>query len=154
MLVIKASGRRLVFVVDDEWIIASTLAAILEQHGYEAVFFTQPLAALEAAHLRAPHLLITDIAMPMLSGVDLAIQFRALSPTCKVVLFSGQAGTADLLRAAREQGHDFELLSKPIHPTELLKKIVDVTQDVTQSASTFDSGVHPDYGAAGSVKKG
>lgn len=148
----KASG--LVFVVDDEWIIASTLAAILERHGYEAVFFTQPLAALEAARAQAPHLLISDVIMPMLSGVELAIQFQALSPNCKVLLFSGQAGTADLLRRAREQGHDFELLSKPIHPTELLKRIVATVQDVTPSALTFDSGVGPDYSAVGSVKKG
>lgn len=126
----EASGRRLVFVVDDEWIIASTLAAILQGHGYEAVFFTQPLAALESARAQAPYLLISDIVMPMLSGVELAIQLRALCPTCKVLLFSGQAGT-DLLDLAREQGHDFELLSKPIHPTDLLKKIVATTHDVT-----------------------
>jgi CheY-like chemotaxis protein len=130
----KASGRRLVFVVDDEWIIASTLAAILERHGYEAVFFTEPLEALEAARAQAPHLLISDVMMPTLSGVELAIQFRVLSPNCKVLLFSGQAGTADLLLLAREQGHDFELLLKPVHPTELLKRIVATTQDVTPSA--------------------
>jgi CheY-like chemotaxis protein len=116
-----------VFVVDDEWTIASTLAAILERHGYEAVYFTEPLAALEAARREAPFLLISDVMMPKMSGVQLAIELKALSPSSKVLLFSGQAATADLLQAASDQGHEFELLSKPVHPTELLKKISDAT---------------------------
>ena len=121
--------RRLVFVVDDEWIIASTLAAILRANGYEAMFFTQPLAALEAARSEAPYMLISDVLMPRMSGVELAIQLRDIYPNCKVLLFSGQAATVDLLHAARERGHDFELLIKPVHPTELLKRIVDPVEN-------------------------
>jgi len=117
--------KRLVFVVDDELIIASTLAAILRSNGYEAMFFTQPLLALEAAGSNSPNLLISDVVMPTMSGVELAIELQAICPNCRVLLFSGQAATADLLRDARERGHDFELLIKPVHPTELLKRIVD-----------------------------
>jgi CheY-like chemotaxis protein len=119
----QGSERSLVFVVDDEWIIASTLAAILRHNGYESVYFTQPLAALEAARSEAPILLISDVMMPEMSGVELAIHLRALSPECKIMLFSGQAATADLLNAASKQGHEFVLFSKPVHPTELLKRI-------------------------------
>jgi len=61
--------------------------------------------------------------MPGLSGIDLAIQMRAQHPECKILLFSGQAATLDLLEDARNQGHDFHLLLKPVHPTELLSKI-------------------------------
>jgi CheY-like chemotaxis protein len=112
-----------VFVVDDERVIASTLAAILQLNGFAAHFFVDPLAALDAAGMKAPDILISDVMMPELSGVELAIRIKALCPECKVLLFSGQAGTADLLRAAREQGHDFHLLSKPMHPTELLSQV-------------------------------
>jgi DNA-binding NtrC family response regulator len=119
-----------VFVVDDEFIIASTLATILQRNGFDAASFTDPLEALSAAAVRAPDLLITDVVMPGLSGIDLAISVKQLSPQCKVLLFSGQAATANLLQAARTNGHDFELLSKPIHPTDLLKKIKDVTEEV------------------------
>jgi hypothetical protein len=38
-------------------------------------------------------------------------------------LFSGQAATSHLLEDARASGHDFEVLSKPVHPGDLLKKI-------------------------------
>jgi CheY-like chemotaxis protein len=112
-----------VFVVDDEHVIASTLAAILKLHGYSATFFTSPLEALAAARSKAPDLLITDVAMPDISGIDLAIQMRAQYPECKVLLFSGQAATQDLLEDARSQGHNFQLLDKPVHPSEMLSRV-------------------------------
>ena len=112
-----------VFVVDDEPVIASSLAAILQMNGFSAKFFSCPLEALAAARLTAPDLLISDVAMPGISGIDLAIQMRTLYPTCKVLLFSGQAATLDLLEGARAQGHDFNLLLKPVPPTELLFEV-------------------------------
>jgi CheY-like chemotaxis protein len=112
-----------VFVVDDEHVIASTLAAILKMHGYSATFFTSPLEALAAARSRAPDLLISDVAMPSISGIDLAIQMRAQYPACKILLFSGQAATFDLLEEARARGHNFDLLQKPVPPTELLFEV-------------------------------
>jgi hypothetical protein len=44
-------------------------------------------------------------------------------PACKILLFSGQAATADLLEKARAQGHQFEILAKPVHPQDLLAKL-------------------------------
>jgi DNA-binding NtrC family response regulator len=124
---LRAHSR--IFVVDDEFIIASTLATILQRNGFDAVFFTEPLAVLPAARQQAPELLITDVMMPALSGIDLAIALKQEFPNCKVLLFSGQAATANLLEEARLKGHDFEMLSKPIHPTEFLKKIKNVAQE-------------------------
>jgi DNA-binding NtrC family response regulator len=112
-----------VFVVDDEHVIASTLAAILQIHGFSAMYFTCPLEALTAARLKAPELLISDVAMPGISGIELAIRMRAQYPTCKVLLFSGQAATKDLLEDARARGHEFDLLQKPVPPTELLFEV-------------------------------
>ena len=109
-----------IFVVDDEPLIASTLAAILQMNGFSAKFFTCPHEVLNAARLKAPDLVISDVAMPGVSGIDLAIQMRAQYPTCKILLFSGQAATMDLLENARAQGYDFDLLLKPVPPTELL----------------------------------
>src|SRR3984885_2350010 len=53
-----------IFVVDDEPVIASSLAAILQMNGFSARFFTCPLEALTAARSIAPDLLISDVAMP------------------------------------------------------------------------------------------
>jgi len=112
-----------VFVVDDEVVIATTLAMILRQQGFEAFSFDLPLEALKAARDNAPDLLISDVVMPELSGIELAIQMRDTCPGCKVLLFSGQAATAGLLEEARAEGYDFEVLAKPVHPTDLLAKI-------------------------------
>jgi YesN/AraC family two-component response regulator len=68
-------------------------------------------------------LLITDVSMPEMNGVEMAIRFKSICPTCKVLLFSGHASTGDLLKSAKESGHDFELLTKPIHPKDLLEAI-------------------------------
>jgi DNA-binding NtrC family response regulator len=117
-----------VFVVDDEDIIASSLAMILRfQGGFHATSFNDPLEALRAAKVEAPDLLISDVVMPQLSGIDLAIQIQEACPKCKVLLFSGQAATAHLLESARAEGHNFELLLKPVHPADLLAKIQDLS---------------------------
>jgi DNA-binding response OmpR family regulator len=112
-----------VFVVDDEPVIASTLATILQLNGYEARSFVNPLEALEAARTDAPDLVIADVVMPGISGIDLAIRLKELCPTCKVLLLSGQTATEDLLKASRRQGHDFTVLAKPIHPKDLLARV-------------------------------
>ena len=110
----------LAFVVDDEPIIAFTLMMILNKNSYEAVAFTEPLVALRAAEVRSPDLLITDLAMPELNGIDLAIRFKAICPLAKVLLFSGAHSTSDRIEEAKREGFEFPILPKPVHPTELL----------------------------------
>lgn len=125
-----------IFVVDDEEIIASTVAAILRLKGFEANSFTQPLEALAASRLQAPDLLISDVTMPLLSGIDLAIQIQDSCPTCKVLLFTGQLDAANLVLAARRNGYEFDLLLKPVHPTGLLKKVREMMGRVPSSLDT------------------
>jgi DNA-binding NtrC family response regulator len=112
-----------IFVVDDEMSISFTMAAILRVNGFAAESFTNPLKALVAAGEKAPHLLLSDVSMPQMSGVDLAMQILAICPECKVLLFSGQAATSDLLSGAKKNGFNFKLLEKPIHPQDLLQAI-------------------------------
>jgi DNA-binding NtrC family response regulator len=116
-----------IFVVDDERVIASTTTTILALNGYEARSFVTSVEALDAARtIGAPDLVIADVVMPELSGIDLAVRLKEEFPACKVLLLSGQIQTADLPEEARRQGHDFEVLAKPIHPTRLLAWIRDV----------------------------
>lgn len=112
-----------VFVVDDESVIAATLAIILNQSGFQAESFTNPVQALEQARTARPDLVISDVMMPEMTGIELAITIKTECPECKILLFSGQASTADLLKAAREQGNEFHLLTKPVHPADLLESI-------------------------------
>ena len=112
-----------IFVVDDEYVIASTTALILRHCGFDARFFTAPLDALQAALAEPPDLLLSDVVMPQLTGVELAVQLKTHCPACKVLLFSGQANTANMLAKALAEGHNFDLLPKPVHPDALLNKI-------------------------------
>jgi YesN/AraC family two-component response regulator len=73
----------------------------------------------------SPDLLLTDVVMPNLTGIQLAIKVQDLRPSCTVLLSSGQTVTAELLDAARLQGHHFEILAKPVHPVDLLEKITE-----------------------------
>jgi DNA-binding NtrC family response regulator len=147
---VSSSSTPRVFVVDDEHVIASTLAAILKLHGYSATPFTSPLEALAAARSMAPNLLISDVAMPSVSGIDLAIQMKAQYPECKILLFSGQAATQDVLEDARSQGHNFQLLEKPIHPSEMLSRVgaLAAENSVTGSETSQSGLIHEAADAA------
>lgn len=58
--------------------------------------------------------------MPLLNGIELGIQFKAIYPNCTVLLFSGAHSTGPLLAGASQRGFDFTILAKPVHPNELL----------------------------------
>jgi CheY-like chemotaxis protein len=118
-----APMRPKVLVVDDEQIIADTLAKILDLNGYDATAVYSGMAAMESARRLHPDLIISDVIMADMDGIQVAIQIREFLPSCRVLLFSGQAATADLLEKARLQGYDFDILAKPVHPAELLAKL-------------------------------
>jgi len=112
-----------VLVADDEQVIANTLAIILNQAGFEAMAVFSGEKAIEALDTFRPDMLISDVIMTGMTGIEAAIITREKLPKCKILLFSGQAATADLLEKARTQGHEFEILAKPVHPTDLLAKL-------------------------------
>jgi CheY-like chemotaxis protein len=118
----KPNAKR-ILVIDDEVTIADSLTEILTSHGYDAVACYDGSAAIESARKQCPDLVIADVIMPRINGVDTVLAIRKLCPAARILLFSGQAGTADILREARANGHHFELLPKPIHPDQLLKRL-------------------------------
>jgi CheY-like chemotaxis protein len=117
------ASKSKVLVADDEQVIANTLAIILNQHGFEARAVYSGEKAIEALDTFQPDMLISDVIMPGMTGIEAAILTRERMPKCKILLFSGQAATADLLEKARADGHEFEILAKPVHPTDLLAKL-------------------------------
>jgi CheY-like chemotaxis protein len=112
-----------VLVVDDERVIADTLAMILNQSGFDARAVYSGEKAVEMASTFTPDMLITDVIMADLNGIDAAIMIRSILPKIKILLFSGQAATADLLEKARAKGYEFEILAKPVHPQDLLSRL-------------------------------
>lgn len=117
------SNKPKVLVADDERVIADTLAMILNQSGFEARAVYSGERALEEAPVFQPNMLISDVIMADLNGIDAAIRIREILPSIKILLFSGQAATADLLEKARSEGYEFEILAKPVHPQDLLSRL-------------------------------
>ena len=113
-------------IVDDEHIIADTLSIILSKNGFAVLTAYDAHSALELARLVPPELLLSDVVMePGMDGTELAIAVVASFPDCRVLLFSGNAATCDLLGKARASGYNFPLLTKPLHPAQLLARIAE-----------------------------
>jgi len=112
-----------VFVVDDELDIAKTLAVALQMNNYDARPFADPVEALAAVADSPPEYLISDIAMPGMTGIELATAMHEQHPECKVLLFSGQVGAEQRVADAVNDGHDFAYAEKPLHPLKLVEKM-------------------------------
>ena len=122
-----------VLIADDEILIADTLALILNQGGFEARGVYSCRKALEIAPVFRPDILVSDVLMDM-NGVDAAIQMRTLLPDLRVFLLSGQTATADYLTKSKAQNLRFEMLLKPVHPQDLLRKLHDAAVDMRSVA--------------------
>ncbi len=109
-----------IMVVDDEPIIADTLVDILRGEGYSALSVSNGESAIKCAEMFRPDVLVTDVIMPGLDGIETAKAVLKLLSRCRILLFSGQAASADLLTKATSEGYHFEMLAKPINPEVLL----------------------------------
>lgn len=124
-LEMEAKGRECpsILVVDDEETLANTTVEILNISGFCAFVAYDGQTALELAAKLHPDILLTDVVMPGMNGVELALAINQLLPKTHVLLISGQAGTIDLLEKARAEGHSFDLIAKPIHPSKLIEHL-------------------------------
>jgi DNA-binding response OmpR family regulator len=124
-----------VLVVDDEHLIADTLALILNLKGFEARAAYSGREAIEAAKEMRPHLLLSDVVMREMGGIEAAKEISNLLPQCQIILFSGQASTVDLLEQARQKGLDWEVWQKPLHPTTLVERLNAIRSKLDQAGA-------------------
>lgn len=125
-----------ILIVDDERRIADTSALILQGQGYETAAAYDGDSGLARCREFHPHLVLTDVVMPGMSGIEMAIAIRQEFPGCAILLISGQAATADMLESARRDGHRFELLAKPVHPTTLLQRVAQILKESDSVTAT------------------
>ncbi len=123
-----------VLIADDEKLIADTLALILNQGGFEAQAVYTCKRALEVAPSFRPDVLVSDVLMAEMNGVDAAIQMRLLLPDIRVFLLSGQTATADMIARSKAGDLGFEVLVKPVHPQELLRRLHNAAIEVRSVA--------------------
>jgi CheY-like chemotaxis protein len=112
-----------ILVVDDECLIADTLSLILRRSGYECRTAYDVEEALAIAAHFAPHLIITDVIMPKMNGLELLRESRRL-PRCPAVLvISGNAEAAVILEREMLPAKHVRFESKPLGPPAMLALI-------------------------------
>jgi CheY-like chemotaxis protein len=112
-----------ILVVDDEPKIAHTLVDILRGEGHDAISVSNGKSALEWAVKVIPDVILSDVIMPGVNGIEAAKEILRCLPNCRIILFSGQASSSDILEQARAEGYSFGLLAKPVSPEVLLSAI-------------------------------
>lgn len=146
-------ARPRVLIVDDEHVIARTLALILNQNGFRALPISRPWAAVQIAEGLQPDVLLTDLYMPEMDGLQVAVQVRAVVPHCHVVLLTAQLHAGERVCALRARGFHIDFLQKPIPPPELvthlrsaLHRIGRLPRSASPAASAPDGEFDPPAG--------
>ena len=125
-----------VLVIDDERPLADTLVLILRGAGYEASVAYDGPTALSQIESFPPDVVISDVVMPGMNGIEVCRRIHMEHPTCHIILFSGQAATNELMNSARAEGCEWELLAKPVHPRDLLERLSSL-QPIPRRAQSY-----------------
>lgn len=112
-----------ILVVDNDRSLADSLATLLRLNGYEVEEAYSGMSAIHLAIHFQPEVLICDVVMPGMNGVETASHIRSLFPSCKVLLITGRSTAPDLVLKTHAFSDGFELLAKPLHPSELLARL-------------------------------
>jgi len=118
---VEAHTQRRILVVDDEPNCAELFAEILRREGYQVRSATSGLQALELFRDWQAEVVITDMVMPGMDGMQLLARLKELYSDVEVVMLTGYGGIEDAVEAMRRGAADF--LPKPFRPDEL-KRIV------------------------------
>lgn len=113
--------RAKVWVVDDDDAVRGILEAMLKELGYEVVTYANPEAALAAYRSNAPDVVITDVRMPGMSGLELTRAMLELNSGCIIMILTGFPSIPDAVEAIRAGAVDF--LSKPVRMEELRVRV-------------------------------
>jgi DNA-binding NtrC family response regulator len=109
--------RGRILVVDDDPSLRRVLQVQLEQEGYEVAVAASAQQTLSVLQLRPFDLLITDLKMPQISGMELLKQARAQYPQTIIIMLTA-FGTVDTAVEAMKAGA-YDYLTKPVHPAEM-----------------------------------
>jgi CheY-like chemotaxis protein len=102
-------------------VVLHTLELILKQHGYDVRGARDGTEALAIVPTFVPNILLCDINLPDIDGIQISLEVKNAFPDCRIVLLSGEITSTELLEEAEEQGYRFEVLAKPTEPQQLLR---------------------------------
>ena len=121
----KSMSKARVAVVDDEHIVADTLAEILNCHGFEAKALYSGESAVQEVKDFRPQIVLSDVRMGGIDGVEAAIRIRRLHPECRIILFTASPVRHSIYAKIDLLG--FEFIERPLHPREVLALLANET---------------------------
>jgi len=110
-----------ILLAEDDDSMRSFLKKALEKAGHSVVDASQGDEALTELQLREFDLLLTDIVMPVMDGIELARQAAEIDPEMKIMFITGFAAVA--LNPANKAPEDAKILSKPFHLKDLVQEV-------------------------------
>jgi len=114
-----------ILVVDDDALVGNAMRRVLERAGHEVVYESDPEEALRRLAAHAFDLVLTDLMMPRIDGLELLRHAKRLRPSCAVILMTAFGGVDTAREASKRGAVDF--LTKPFSPEgDLLPLIVRV----------------------------
>ena len=114
-------AQRTVLVVEDEEALAVGLRDALLHGGFEATVVGDGVQGLEAVRTQQPDLLVLDLMLPGMSGLEVLKALRAEGFRTRVLIVTALADEEDLLRGFQAGADDY--LTKPFSPRELLARV-------------------------------
>jgi two-component system, sensor histidine kinase and response regulator len=113
----ERTGLARVFVIDDDEVMLLACRRILEKEGYEVETFASALAGIDRVAERRPELVLVDLKMPEISGMEVIQRIRTIDPGIVLAVVTGYATIGTAVEAMSTGAHDF--LPKPFTPDEL-----------------------------------
>ncbi|ACN13824.1 sigma-54 dependent DNA-binding response regulator [Desulforapulum autotrophicum HRM2] len=110
-----------IVIIDDEPITLKQLRRILEKEGYGVSAFSNPQRALQHLEQAPCDLVISDVQMPLMNGMDLMTRVKARFPDTEVILITGYASLDGAVEATKEGA--FYYLEKPFTPTQVRDRV-------------------------------
>ena len=103
--------------IDDDPRSLALIAATVEQDGLEVLTCDDPERAIEIVRQRLPRVVICDLVMPKLSGMQVLHEIITIDPTIEVILLTGHYSAETAVEAIRDGAYDY--LTKPVDPDRL-----------------------------------
>ncbi len=122
-------------IIEDEKITRKSLADILETEGYEVYSAEDGEEGLEVFRSKSPDVVITDLRLPKLNGIEVLSTIMSVNPSCKVILITAYASVDTAIESLKLGAYDY--LTKPFSP----EKLISILRNINQLNSVLTENV-------------